>query len=191
MHTEIENILTHKAGEIYLTLLDSMTYGSPSQFVKIAYSKYQQDFPSRPSLNGLIFEFLICEALVREGITPFYYQARFAHVPNADFDIVLYHPYRPVALSAKTSLRERYKQADLEGLALRQVYRNAESHLLTMDDEYMNVQDKIKSGDVAGLSSCIRADRADFNSLLKTLKGRKFELALPINPLEGTPVPST
>ncbi|MDE7137830.1 MAG: hypothetical protein K2O29_05155 [Ruminococcus sp.] len=44
-------------------------------------------------------------------------------MPNVDFDIILYTQEQyPIALSLKTSVRERYKQADLEGVALKNMY---------------------------------------------------------------------
>lgn len=122
---------------------------------------------------------------------PFYFQASFVLVPNADFDIVLYHPKKPVVLSAKTSLRERYKQADLEGLALKQVYRGAESFLLTLSDEHTSVQQKIEEGEVGGLSACLRADTPYFDDLLQTLKSTEFQLVEMIKPLIGKPVQTT
>ena len=73
-------------------------------------------------------------------------------IPNIEFDFVAYSKeIGPIVLSAKTSLRERYKQADLEGMMMRQVHRRAKSYLLTLDkDEAMNVNSKIQEGKVLG-----------------------------------------
>lgn len=172
-------------------MLEGLTYGEPHGFVREGYDKYTSNYPSKPSLNGRIFEFLICETLVRDDLVPFYYQARFVQVANADFDIVLYHPKKPVVLSAKTSLRERYKQADLEGLALKQVYRGAECYLLTLSDEHGSVQQKIEDGDVSGLSACLRADTPYYDALLQELKSSRFQLVEMIAPLIGKPVQTT
>ena len=188
MQSGIEEILTKKTGEIYRELLEHLSYHAPSQFIEAGYERYEENYPSNPSINGKIFEYFICEVLVQERIVPFYFQATFAHVPNADFDIVLYHPTKPVILSAKTSTRERYKQAVLEGFALKQVYRNAECHLLVRSDEYRGIRDKIENGDVPGLTSCMRADRSDFDDLINVLKKREFQFASEIRPLEGKPV---
>lgn len=154
-------------------------------FVQQAYEQYLNTNKSNPSVNGRIFEFIIAETLKREGIVPFYFQAKFVLVPNADFDLVCYHPRQPVVLSAKVSLRERYKQADLEGLALRQVYRNARSYLLTLSDEQTGVHEKIEAGDVVGLTDCIKADSPDYDRLLVDLTQSSFSLAESIIPLEG------
>lgn len=117
---------------------------------------------------------------------PFYYQARFSLVPNADFDVVLYHPVRPVVLTMKVSLRERYKQADLEGVALRQVYRRARSYLITLSgEEAGGVTRKIQTGDVAGLDDCILANQERFSRLISGLARCKFSVAERVMPLSG------
>lgn len=158
-------------------------YGKPNRFIRRAYDQYDADYDSVSSINGKIFEYLVCETLAREGVVPFYYQARFELVPNADFDVVCYHPRRPVVLSMKVSLRERYKQADLEGIALRQVYRNAECYLITLSDEATGVSKKITDGDISGLNGCLRGDTKEFTELLKELKKRPFSQAQNIMPL--------
>lgn len=88
-------------------------------------------------------------------------------IAPADFDIVRCDPRRPAVSSAKVSLRERCKQADLEGMILRQVYRSAESCLIALSgSESRVVQSKIESGDVAGLTRCVLADSPDYDALL-------------------------
>ena len=107
-------------------------------------------------------------------------------MPNADFDIVLYHDMQPVALTVKTSLRERYKQADLEGMALKQVYRKAKSYLVTLSaKEAKPLCEKIQSGDVAGLDNCIVATEPCFYEMLKELNKKKFCIATKIMPIKG------
>lgn len=161
-------------------------YGKPHEFIRTAYCDYRQTHGSNNAVNGKMLEYLICETLKREGITPFYYQAKFKLVPNVDFDLVCYHPVRPVVLSAKVSLRERYKQAVLEGFILGQVYRNSKSYLITLSkDEQARERRKILSGDVVGLADCLIADSPDYDALLMELKKETFSPAAPIVPLEG------
>ena len=176
-----------KAAAIYAATLEALDhYDLPHEFVRDGYEEYLCQNISNPSVNGKIFEWLICETLMREGATPFYYQARFEYVPNADFDIVLYDPRRPVVLSCKTSLRERYKQADLEGMALGQVYRNAECHLITLNHEEADrVAVKIRNGDVAGLTACHVADTEELTELVEDLSRRKFVRASVVMPIKG------
>ena len=192
MRTDIESILTGKSGEIYKSILDGIdTYRLPHEFVRQVYDHYREAYRSNPSVNGRVFEFTICETLKRESIVPFYYQANFTLVPSADFDLVCYHPRRPVVLSAKASLQERYKLVGLEGLALRQIYRNARSYLLTLSDEQVGVQEKIQKGDIVGLTDCIRADSPAYDILLDELKSESFSLAEAIIPIEGKLVTQT
>lgn len=163
---------------------------APHKFVGDAYRQYLRRYPNNPSVNGRIFEYLVCETLAREGVVPFYCQVQFAFVPNANFDVVLFHPRRPVVLSMKVSLRERYKQADLEGNALRQVYRNAECYLITLSHgEVDSVNRKIESGDIGGVRACIIADSPEYSALIRELKLREFHHATPITPITGTVYP--
>ena len=126
--------------------------------------------------------------MLQNGINPIYFQAKFAVIPNIDFDLICYDEKKPVSLSIKTSLRKRYKQADLESMALRQVYRDAECYLLVLTDEYAGVRSKIKDGELFGLTDCLRADSQDFDDLVWSLKRRNFSLAEPVTPIQGHPV---
>jgi len=105
--------------------------------------------------------------------------AKVAFVPNVIYDLMLYTAERgPICLSAKTSLRERYKQADLEAIALKYVHRKALNYLLTLEEvEARNIKEKIKSGDVIGLDDVILATQPEFDTLISSLKN--FELAEP------------
>ena len=172
------------AGPIYRAVLDRISrFDKPSQLIKEGYSIYRESFRSTSSVNGRIFELLVCEALAQSKVVPFYYQAEFALVPRVSFDVVLYEMNRPVILSLKTTLRERYRQAELEGTLLKQVYRHAESHLITLSDECVSVQHKIDSDDIYGLTSCMRGDLSCFDALVNELKNRSFGKAKPIVPL--------
>src|SRR5690606_2042332 len=116
---------------------------------------------------------------IREGILPIYMSAKVAFVPNVIYDIMFYTAGRgPICWSVKTSLRERYKQADLESIALKYVHRKALSYLITLEaNEARSVKAKIKSGDVIGLDDVIVATSEDFNQLILELK--EFELSEP------------
>ena len=107
----------------------------PSDFINQSWNKLLKSQKSSANMNGAILEYLIALCLYSKGIFPFYIQASFAFVPNAIYDIVLYTiDGRAITLSIKSSLRERYKQADLEGWALKNVHRNATKKLDHMID---------------------------------------------------------
>ena len=100
-----------------------------------------------------------------------------AFVPNVIFDLMFYTRERgPICWSVKTSLRERYKQADLESIALKYVHRKAFSYLITLDtNEALSVKNKIKTGDVIGLDNVIVATSSEFDKLVSDLKKFDFE----------------
>jgi len=155
-------------GETFLTI----TYATPAEYV----SKYWTALKAaaKPTLEGGVFEYIIYTLLYREGIIPFYTQATVAFVPNIYFDTILYSKAVPVSLSLKTSLRERYKQADLEAIALKYVHRRSKCFLLTMNsDEAANVKSKVVDGSVIGLDGIIDCNTADIDNLITTLKAMK------------------
>ncbi len=188
MQSKVAQIVTGKTGAIYTSLLEGLsTYPAPHEFVSQVYSAYKEKHTSNPSMNGRIFELLICETLLRRGIAPFYYQVQITLVPNADFDIVCFNPLTPVVLSCKVSLRERYKQAVLEAMVLQQVYRQAKSYLVTMSPQEAKIlQGKIQRNEIEGLTACIRADSEEYTELLDKLATYDFVEAEPMMPLHGT-----
>ena len=194
MQSRVAYIATGKTGQIYRALMAD--WGAelgalglalpPHEFIKRGYSMYLEKNGSDPASNGRIFEFLVGETLLQREIEPFYYQARIRHVPNAVFDIVCYHPTRPVVLSCKVSLRERYKQADSEAMVLQQVYRGAKSYLLTLESqEAQTLQTKINRNEIVGLSACILANTEMYTELLDNLSQAVFCEAKLEMPLSG------
>lgn len=149
----------------------------PSEYVNYCWGKYLNiDVMRNNALNGKIFEIIIATLLIKENIVPLHLQAQVAFVPNVNFDAILYtNETGPIGLSLKTSLRERYKQADLEAIALKYVHRKAENYLLTMDiNEANSVSDKIKNGDVLGLNKAILATSEEFDEFIEELKTKTF-----------------
>jgi len=75
----------------------------------------------------------------------------------------------------KVGLRDCYKQADLEAIALKYVHRKGLSFLITLEEnEARSVKAKIKSGDVIGLDNVIVATSEEFNELILELKTFEF-----------------
>jgi hypothetical protein len=146
-------------------------YASPSSYVKSLWEKYKTKDKSN-SKNGKVFESIFATILYREGIYPIYVQAKIAFLPNVNFDFVVYSKeHGPVSLSLKMSLRERYKQADLEAIALKYVHRKSKSFLVTLNKiETENVNKKIKSGDIIGIDEVCFAEGESFDRIIKELK---------------------
>lgn len=103
-------------------------------------------------------------------------QAKVTFVPNVDFDIILYSDEQyPIALNLKTSLRERYKQADLEAIALKYVHRNAQNYLIMLNSKETDaLKSKLKKGELLGINAVIAADTNEFDELILMLKGKTF-----------------
>ena len=141
----------------------------PSKFISQMWARYTSE---KQSLNGAVFEALVATALFRQGIAPIFVQATLAFVPNVNFDFLVYsREIGPLILSCKTSLRERYKQADLEGMMVRQVYRRSKSFLISLDqNEVKNTDKKIARGEILGLDKIIDARSPDLDSLFDELK---------------------
>ncbi len=165
----------------------------PSAYVTECWERYKRNASSNTykrsnSLNGKIFEVIIATALYRCKVRPFYLQAKARLVPDVDYDIILYDKTNqiPITISVKTSVRERYKQADLEAYAFRNVHRAALNYLVLLNKrECANVQKKIKNGSVLGLKQAIRADSGDFDVLLEELKQRNLGTSPKISLFEG------
>ncbi|MDI9363350.1 MAG: hypothetical protein QM541_00260 [Flavobacterium sp.] len=151
-------------------------YKKPSDYISTYWETYQKHPEGNNNLNGKIFEYILATLFARENLLPLYISAKVAFVPNVVYDLMFYTTERgPICISAKTSLRERYKQADLEAIALKYVHRKALSYLVTLEvNEAKSVKAKIKSGDVIGLDNVVVATSNDFNELIEELKGYKF-----------------
>ncbi len=164
-------------------------YETPSDYVGILWHVYEDNYESNASLNGKIFEYILATLFIREGIMPLYMQARVAFVPNVDFDIMFYTKERgPICISAKTSLRERYKQADLEAIALKYVHRKALCFLVTLSNEAIGVKKKIKTGDVIGLDDAVIVGSDEFDNMISSIKQYKFEEPPTIKVIESTQI---
>ena len=164
-----------KAAELFESLLGDfrlIKYNSPHEYVNLYWNKYLSLNERNANLNGKVFEYIITTLLYNENLLPVYIQAQVAFVPNVDFDALLYsREVGPIALSMKTSLRERYKQADLEAIALKYVHRKAKAFLLTMEEnEAVNVKNKIVSGDIIGLDAIVVCSGKDIDEMITNLK---------------------
>lgn len=173
---ELKLISGSKISEIFDSLYDdilTIEYSSESELVRNLWARYK---PSSPALNGSVFEGILATILYRSKITPLYVQAKLTFVPNIDFDFIAYsEEFGPIVLSAKTSLRERYKQADLEGMMLRQVHRRSKSYLITLNKpEAKSANEKIKNGLILGFDDVVVADSADFDLLINQLKDLNY-----------------
>ncbi|WP_213562984.1 hypothetical protein [Staphylococcus auricularis] len=149
---------------------------SPSQFIRKTWNYYKSNYPNNNSLNGSVFENLIILSLAREGIENIYYQTELSFVPSAIFDIFLYNKNEPVALSIKTTLRERWKQADLEALAVKQVHKNSKCYVLTTSESEVRARRK-NDKSYNGLDGFILVHTSEYDNFVKKIKDQEFIIA--------------
>jgi len=164
-----------KAGNLFESLFPNfmnVKYKNPSDYINIYWDKYLSLQDRNSNLNGKVFEYVLATLFIREKLLPLYMSAKVAFVPNVIYDLMFYTQERgPICISAKTSLRERYKQADLEAIALKYVHRKALSYLVTLEEsEARSVKEKIKKGDVIGLDDVVVATSGEFDQLITNLK---------------------
>jgi hypothetical protein len=170
---------------------------SPSDYVNKYWNAYLAvreelitNEQTRRGVNGKMFEYIICTTLVRERILPIFINAKVAFVPNINYDLLLYSKENgPICLSAKTSFRERYKQADLEAMALKNVHRISKSYLITLSDtDAEQVSKKIIKGDTFGLDDVIVATSAKFDQFIGELKALTFSLSPSVSVIDSNQI---
>jgi hypothetical protein len=124
------------------------------------------------NLRGNWLEYGMLLALKYHKLTPAYFQAEFKVVPNARNDVMVWSKeHGPIIISCKTSLRERYKQADLEAVALKAHYPDARFFLVTIDPDKQHVdrvRKKIADKEVVALQAIY--DETDIGGLFDFLK---------------------
>jgi hypothetical protein len=182
-----------KAGAAFESLFPSfltVEYTKPSEYVSIYWNEYQKLVNGNSNLNGKVFEYILATLCIREKILPFYLSAKVTFVPNVVYDQMFYTKERgPICWSIKTSLRERYKQADLESIALKYVHRRSLSYLITLDEKEANgVKQKIKTGDVIGLDKVVVATTPEFDDLITDLKNFEFHEPKPVNIIDSSQI---
>ena len=82
-----------------------------------------------------------------------------------------------VAISIKTTLRERWKQADLEALAIKQVHKSAQCFVVTLSHNEEVSARRRNDSTYAGLDRFILADTTEFDDLINDLSERDFSEA--------------
>lgn len=103
--------------------------------------------------NGLLLEELVVKFL-RTKINEdcIFRNKKLALIDDTKYDILLCSSNNrgktqsPICLSVKTSLRERYKQAEREGLTAKQVHLGSYTVLLTMDKKVVEKKGRIMRG---------------------------------------------
>src|SRR5690606_5391629 len=182
--------------DLFPSFMD-IEYDKPSDYVSIFWNAYINkrnllglNDQTLRGINGKIFEYIIATLLIRENIFPIFMNAKVAFVPNINYDLLLYTSDQgPICLSAKTSFRERYKQADLEAIALKYVHRKSKSYLLTLTEaDAISVNSKQKMGNFSSLDPAIHTLSFDYHNLITDMIGYKLTESPTIILLESSQI---
>lgn len=171
--TEFTNLEITKDLIHTLPILEDLT---PSEFVNVYWNLYKERYIGSNSMNGTMFENLIIIALGRAGIKNIYFQTELTYVPSAIFDVFLYHSEGSYALSIKTTLRERWKQADLEALAIKQVHKDVKCFVITLSEVEVGTRRR-NDTTYAGLDGFVLASNSEFDDLVAELITKEFQIA--------------
>ena len=88
--------------------------------------------------NGRIFEGLFLAVLGREGIRHLILDAEYEYLPYSSIDVAIYSSTGgPFLISLKSSLRERWKQSDLEFSRIKSINKDAVCAIATLEDAGM------------------------------------------------------
>lgn len=87
--------------------------------------------------SGPLFEMIIGSVIFSAGVSSFYRKTALARVPELEVDFLLLSEDKesPVCIQLTSTLRERYKLADLQAFKIKHYYPGAHVALLTMDSK--------------------------------------------------------
>ncbi|WEX20445.1 MAG: hypothetical protein TB2022_3640 [Candidatus Phytoplasma citri] len=147
-------------------------------FTKHAFNEQKQHV-----LRGKMNELLILRYLKNQGINNLYPQVTLFFIPDLRFDLVLFtKTKRILGFSIKTCLRERYKQAVIEGQQLKKLDSRFRFYLLTNDlKETERLNQKITQGKVPGIDAVINCFSPQAYLFIKNLSLHQFTSFTDIN----------
>lgn len=142
----------------------------PHELMQHGLSYLAANFKSSKNLNGAVLQALVEECLRANDVVPFYSEVTMQFVPVARYDIIVYtRKFGPINLSLKTTLRERWKQAEFEGMALRRVHRRARVYVVN-NSRIETVTRRNKRSQCEAIRDFIVCTTADFDKLIADLK---------------------
>ena len=155
----------------------------PSEVVRELYlNRFEKILGNKSNVNSLrgsSFENLILAIFLNNQIKPIYEQCTLQFVPNVRFDFVLFeNQMKPLIISLKTSLRERYKQVELEAYYCKQVYKQSECIFISLDSEGVRAAEVKKNlFEVLYIDEFIIATDNKFDLLIKRFKNNDYQKA--------------
>ncbi|MDO8059354.1 hypothetical protein OC683_01860 ['Crotalaria aegyptiaca' phytoplasma] len=145
-------------------------------FLNQYFTNYHYNSQSQKVIRGKINEYLILFYFQNQGISNLYPQAYLFFIPDIKFDLVLFtQTKRIIAFNFKTCLRDRYKQALIEGQQLKKLDTRFEFYLLTNNTvEAQRLNKKIHQGKTPGINRVIDCFSSQANIFLQILLTNQF-----------------
>ncbi len=154
----------------------------PSEFMKRGLDYFHANFASDNNLHGAVLQALVEMCLQQNGVVPFYTEVEMQFIPVARYDIIVFTKrLGPVNLSLKTTLRERWKQAEFEGMALRRVYRRSRVYVVNNSESETRTR-KAKMSQCEAIRDFVVCTSPNFDQLVTDLK-RWIPRPAPVVPL--------
>lgn len=154
--TPIQQLLKKRLGSEVsyniIKLSSELKDAPPSLFMDLGYKRFSTGVARH---NGRIFEGLFLAVLGREGISHVMLDAEFSCLPYSTIDVAIYSAARgPFLISLKSSLRERWKQSDLEFSRIKTINPKAVCGIATLEDAGMPLR-LLDSGKLLGCDHVI------------------------------------
>ena len=140
-----------------------------SSFVRRTWADFKQD----DLASGDVFELLVAALLYHCGTGDFYRHATLKYLHHTDFDFLLWdqNDGAPMVIQCTSTLRERFRLADLEAFRVKHFFPNAKTFLLTMD--YRDTA-RLSNYEFDSLDGLIYAGDAALDDLFAYVSTRRF-----------------
>lgn len=144
-------------GDVYEEVWGFVRSDSSKTASQLIHNGFASLNTTSASHDGAIFEALFFASLIGSGINHVLLGVSYAKLPYSTIDAVVYTKHKgPVMISLKTSLRERWKQNDLEFCIIKQIQPGAFCALATMDAKgWRQPARLLEDGKLLGLNDVI------------------------------------
>jgi hypothetical protein len=135
------------------------------------YSRFMSAFWDEASTHGqtsgALFELMVASCLYDARVGTFYRHANLQGSPKVETDLLVWtREGKPWCIQMTSTLRERYRLADLQAFRVKASYQNAAFFLLTMDQ--FDTAKRSKK-DFESLDELVYCGSAAFDSLIAQL----------------------
>lgn len=130
-------------------------------------SAFWEEASSQGQSSGALFELMVACCLYDARVGTFYRHATLQDSPKVESDLLVWtREGMPWCIQMTSTLRERYKLADLQAFRVKASYHNAAFFLLTMDQFDTSKRSK---KDFESLDELVYCGSAAFDSLIEKL----------------------